>query len=51
MFNMCIIIIITFYSYYDKWNVKKIKIEKVKTSVELSDEQLFQACGGITCHK
>jgi len=31
---------------------KKIKIEEVKSSLELlSDEQLFQACGGITCHK
>jgi hypothetical protein len=48
---MCITIIITLYSYYDKLNVKKIKIEEVKMSFELSDEQLFQACGGITCHK
>lgn len=30
---------------------KKIKIEEVKSILELSDEQLFQACGGITCHK
>ncbi|XP_029347357.1 G patch domain-containing protein 4 [Acyrthosiphon pisum] len=52
-------------SYGDKWwtrtyndaangidvKNKKIKIEEVKSILELSDEQLFQACGGITCHK
>eukprot|EP00102_Acyrthosiphon_pisum_P020717 XP_016657927.1 PREDICTED: G patch domain-containing protein 4 [Acyrthosiphon pisum] len=34
-----------------KKKAKKIKIEEVKSILELSDEQLFQACGGITCHK
>lgn len=32
--------------------IQKKKIEEVKSSLKLlSDEQLFQACGGITCHK
>ncbi|XP_025205089.1 G patch domain-containing protein 4 [Melanaphis sacchari] len=34
-----------------KKKTKKIKVEEVKSTFELSDEQLFQACGGITCHK
>jgi hypothetical protein len=34
-----------------KQKAKKIKINNVNPSLDLSDEQLFQACGGITCHK
>ncbi|XP_050437379.1 G patch domain-containing protein 4 [Adelges cooleyi] len=42
---------VTIKSKRKKNKKQKIKIADVKATLELTDEQLFQACGGVTCHK